>query len=74
MARRQQRISFTGGVPETKLPATINWCTLVKIDNSVIFVKVVKAGKEQLEIRNQRGRNEIVPTKMIREIIIDTHA
>ena len=74
MARRQQRISFTGGVPETQLPATINWCTLVKIDNSVIFVKVVKTGKEEFEIRNQRGKTETVPVKMIREIIIDTHA
>lgn len=74
MAKRQQRIPVAGFISPEILGLSNTWCTLVKMNNSVIFAEILSCESEKVRIKTQLGKKLVIPAVDIREIIIDRHA
>jgi len=74
MAKRQQRIPVSADLPSSVKSLINSACTLVKTDNSVIFVKVISVGDTTLTVKNARGARQTISASEIRELIVDSHA
>ncbi len=74
MAKRQRRIGIGTEFPSS-LNSLINAAfSLVKTDNSVIFVKLISVERTNITVENTRGGRVKLGPSAIRELIIDSHA
>ena len=74
MAKRQRRIQMGQEIPSEVSSLINSFCTLVKTDNSVNFVKIISVENTRITVTNTRGARKNIPAGEIREIIQDLHA
>lgn len=74
MAKRQRRITVGQSFPDETRKLINSECTLVKTDNSVIFVKVISVENGSITVRNTRGAVQTLSAGQIGEIIVDFYA
>lgn len=74
MGKRQLRLSFAHGVP-IEIKEWINSpVTIVKKDNTVIFVNIQQITSTGIRVKNTAGKVSEIHADVIQEIIIDFHA